>query len=120
MSDSDSAIRCLPLNSLIPSPQNVRKTPAEGAAFEQLKASIAAHGLLENLLVQPAEANGDGADRYEVIAGGRRLAALRVLAEEGAVAPDHPVPCHVVANGDNAVELSLVENTVRAAMHPAD
>ena len=39
MSDSDSAIRCLPLKSLIPSPLNVRKTPAEGAAFEQLKAS---------------------------------------------------------------------------------
>ena len=120
MSGSDSTIRCLPLKSLIPSPHNVRKTPADGAAFEQLKASIATHGLLENLLVQPADQNGDGADRYEVIAGGRRLAALRVLAEEGAVAPDHPVPCHVVANGDNAVELSLVENTVRAAMHPAD
>ena len=120
MSDSDRTIRCLPLNSLIPSPQNVRKTPAEGAAFEQLKASIAAHGLLENLLVQPARGNGEADGCHEVVAGARRLAALRVLAEDGAIAPDHPVPCHVVANGDNAAELSLVENTVRAAMHPAD
>ena len=120
MSDSDRTIRCLPLNSLIPSPQNVRKTPAEGAAFEQLKASIAAHGLLENLLVQPAQGNGEADGCHEVIAGARRLAALKVLAEDGAIAPDHPVPCHVVANGDNAVELSLVENTMRAAMHPAD
>ena len=55
-----------------------------------------------------------------MIAGGRRLAALQALADEGAVAPDHPVPCHVVTNEDNAAELSLVENTVRAAMHPAD
>ena len=120
MSDSDRTIRCLPLNSLIPSPQNVRKTPADGAAFEQLKASIAAHGLLENLLVQPAQEDGEADGRHEVVAGGRRLVALRALAEDGAIAPDHPVPCHVVANGDNAVELSLVENTVRAAMHPAD
>ena len=120
MSDSHRTIRCLPLNSLIPSPRNVRKTPAEGAAFEQLKASIAAHGLLENLLVQPAQGHGEADGRHEVVAGGRRLAALRALAEDGAIALDHPVPCHVVANGDNAVELSLVENTVRAAMHPAD
>ena len=120
MSDSDRTIRCLPLNSLIPSPRNVRKTPAEGAAFEQLKASIAAHGLLENLLVQPAQGNGEADGRHEVVAGARRLAALQVLADDGAIATDHPVPCHVVANGDNAVELSLVENTVRAAMHPAD
>ena len=120
MSDSDRTIRCIPLHSLVPSPQNVRKTPAERAAFKQLKASIAAHGLLENLLVQPARGNGEADDRHEVVAGGRRLAALRVLAEDGAIAPDHPVPCHVVANGDNASELSLVENTVRVAMHPAD
>ena len=120
MSDSERTIRCLPLHSLIPSPLNVRKTPAEGAAFEQLKASIAAHGLLENLLVQPAQGNGEADGCHEVVAGARRLAALRVLAEDGAIPADHPVPCHVVSNGDNAVELSLVENTVRAAMHPAD
>ena len=120
MSDSERTIRCLPLHTLIPSPLNVRKTPAEGAAFEQLKASIAAHGLLENLLVQPAKGNGEADARHEVVAGARRLAALRVLAEDGAIPADHPVPCHVVSNGDNAVELSLVENTVRAAMHPAD
>ncbi len=120
MSDSDRTIRCLPLHSLIPSPQNVRKAPAEGAAFEQLKASIAAHGLLENLLVQPARGNDEADERHEVVAGARRLAALRVLADDGAIPTDHPVPCHVVANGDNASELSLVENTVRAAMHPAD
>ncbi len=120
MSDSDRTIRCLPLHSLIPSPQNVRKTPAEGAAFEQLKASIAAHDLLENLLVQPARGNDEAGERHEVVAGARRLAALQVLADDGAIPTDHPVPCHVVANGDNAAELSLVENTVRAAMHPAD
>ena len=120
MSDSERLIRCIALHSLVPSPENVRKTPAEGAAFAQLKASIAAHGLLENLLVRPQAPDLDGASPYEVVAGGRRLAALQALADDGAVAPDHPVPCHVVTNEDNAAELSLAENTVRAAMHPAD
>ncbi len=120
MSDPDRTIRCLPLHSLIPSPQNVRKTPAEGAAFEQLKASIAAHGLLENLLVQPAEQDGGGAECFEVVAGGRRLAALQALAEDGALTPDHSVACHVLPRASAAAELSLAENTVRAAMHPAD
>ena len=120
MPDSERTIRCIPLHSLIPSPHNVRKTPAEGSAFEQLKASIAAHGLLENLLVQPAERDGDGADCFEVVAGGRRLAALQALADDGEIQPDHPVACHVLPRASAAVELSLVENTVRAAMHPAD
>ena len=120
MTDTERTIRCIALTSLVPSPENVRKTPAEGAAFDQLKASIAAHGLLENLLVRPQAAGTDGETRYEVVAGGRRLAALRSLADDGAIATDHPVPCHVVADDDNAAELSLVENTVRAAMHPAD
>ena len=31
-------------------PDNVRKTPADASAFTELKASIAAHGLLENLI----------------------------------------------------------------------
>ena len=120
MTDTERTIRCIALTSLVPSPENVRKTPAKGAAFDQLKASIAAHGLLENLLVRPRAADTEPETRYEVIAGGRRLVALQSLADDGAVAPDHPVPCHVVTDDDNAAELSLVENTVRAAMHPAD
>ena len=120
MTATERTIRCIALTSLVPSPENVRKTPAEGSAFDQLKASIAAHGLLKNLLVRPHAAGTDGETRYEVVAGGRRLAALRSLADDGAIATDHPVPCHVVADDDNAAELSLVENTVRAAMHPAD
>ena len=32
---------------------------------------------------------------------------------------DHPVPC-IVEEPDDAIETSLAENTIRAAMHPAD
>ena len=53
------------------------------------------------------------------MAGGRRLAALKALAGNGTLHANHPVPCKIAANG-NAGELSLAENVVRIAMHPAD
>ena len=69
---------------------------------------------MQNLVVTDA---GDGI--FHVIAGGRRLEAIRSLIEEGRLPSDYAVPCQIV--GDcNALELSLAENTVRLAMHPAD
>lgn len=94
------------------SPSNVRKTDSH-AALEELKASILAHGLMQNLVVVPAKKG-----KFQVIAGGRRLEALRQLQGEGKLPADHAVACQI-AEG-NAEELSLVENVVREAMHPAD
>src|SRR5437868_5680736 len=95
------------------SPQNARRT-ATKAAMEEMKASLLAHGLMQNLVVADA-GNGD----YRVIAGGRRLAALRELQEEGRLPETHSVPCQIVTD-EHALEMSLAENTVRLAMHPAD
>ena len=111
-------IREVPLSRLALAPENVRKTPADPVAEAEMKASIAAHGLLENLVVRidgPADAG-----TWAVVAGGRRLAAMKALAEDGTIDPDHPVPCLVAADPDTAGELSLAENVVRIAMHPAD
>ena len=121
-------IRNIPLSQLELSPDNVRKTPADASAFAELKASIAAHGLLENLIIRtmgygPDSGSGPGqasARRYAVIAGGRRLAAMRALAAEGALDADHLVHCRLIGGIIAADEVSLAENTVRAAMHPAD
>ena len=115
----ESAIRDIPLCRLALAPENVRKTPPDEAAETQLRASIAEHDLLENLVVRPDEPDADGIERFAVVAGGRRLAALKALAENGTLHADHPVPCKIAANG-NAGELSLAENVVRIAMHPAD
>ena len=112
-------IASIPLGRLELSPDNARKTPANDAALAELKASIAAHGLLENLVVRPLGGEGAAA-RYAVIAGGRRLAAMQALAGDGALAADFPVPCRVCGDGATPRELSLAENTVRVAMHPAD
>ena len=111
-------IREVPLSRLALAPENVRKTPADPVAEAEMKASIAAHGLLENLVVRidgPADAGA-----WAVVAGGRRLAAMKALAEDGTIDPDHPVPCLIAADPDMAGELSLAENVVRIAMHPAD
>ena len=115
----ESAIRDIPLCRLALAPENVRKTPPDETAEAQLRASIAEHDLLENLVVRPDEPDADGIERFAVVAGGRRLAALKALAENGTLHADHPVPCKIAANG-NAGELSLAENVVRIAMHPAD
>ncbi len=95
------------------SPQNARRTASQ-SGLDELKASLLAHGLMQNLVVTDA---GDG--RFHVIAGGRRLEALRALQAEGQLSGDFAVPCQVVTD-EHALEMSLAENTVRLAMHPAD
>ena len=120
MPNPEPTIRSIPLSRLELAPENVRKTPPDPAFFAELKASIAAHDLLENLLVRVEHPGGNGIERCAVVAGGRRLAAMQALAEEGALDADHPVPCRVIGAEENAGELSLAENVVRVAMHPAD
>ena len=114
------AVREIPLSLLSLAPENVRKTPADSLSDAEIKASIAALGLLKNLVVRAAEPGDDGIERHPVIAGGRRLAALQALAAEGEIAADHPVPCLVRAGDADSEEVSLAENVVRVAMHPAD
>jgi ParB family chromosome partitioning protein len=106
-------IQMIPLSELAPSPANVRKTGTK-TGLEELAASIAAHGLLQNLQVRPAKGGS-----FEVVAGGRRFAALKLLAKQKKIAGDFPVPCHAL-DGEDATEISLAENEMREAMHPAD
>ena len=120
MHDPERDISNIPLSQLELSPDNVRKTPADASAFTELKASIAAHGLLENLIARAMEPGTDCVARYAVIAGGRRLAAMQALAAEGTLDEDHLVPCRMIGAIVAAEEVSLAENSVRAAMHPAD
>ena len=112
----EPAIRPLPLDRLAIAPENVRKTPPDAAAEAELKASIANLGLLGNLVVRSEGPDGG----YAVVAGGRRLAALKALAADGVLDAAHPVPCLVVDGDAAPAELSLAENVIRIAMHPAD
>ena len=112
--------RDIPLSRLALAPENVRKTPPDPQADAALKASIAALDLLENLVVRPDEPDEDGAERFAVVAGGRRLKVMQALVEDKVLDADHPVPCQVRSGDAEPAELSLAENVVRIAMHPAD
>ena len=108
-------IKSIPLSKLIASPRNVRRH-SEPQADAELKASIAARGLLQNLIVRPA-AKG----KFEVEAGERRRKAMLSLAEDKVLAKDHEVTCLVLEeSAEHAVETSLAENFHRLAMNPAD
>ena len=113
-------IREIPLSRLALAPENVRKTPPDAQADAALKASIAALGLLENLIVRPDEPDENGIERFAVIAGGRRLKAMQALVGDKVLDAEHPVPCQVRSGDAEAAEVSLAENVVRIAMHPAD
>jgi ParB family chromosome partitioning protein len=104
----------IPLNKLAAWSGNVRKSGAD-TGLAELAASIAAHGLLQSLVVRK-----DRKGKFAVVAGRRRLLALASLADAGTVAADVPVPCRIIAGDANATEISLAENAVREQMHPAD
>ena len=116
---AEPLIREIPLSRLTLAPENVRRTPPDAQADAELKASIAAIDLLENLVVRPDEPDDNG-ERYAVVAGGRRLKAMRELAADGVIDAAHPVPCQIRSGDVEPAELSLAENVVRVAMHPAD
>ncbi|OWR33930.1 chromosome partitioning protein ParB [Stenotrophomonas pavanii] len=113
--DPSKNLILVPLSRLVsrPTGRNVRKTPR--MSILELAASIQRVGLLQNLIVT---ATADG-ERYEVVAGGRRLAALKLLAKKHRISKEWEVPCLLVADG-TARTASLTENVQREAMHPAD
>ena len=117
---AEPLIREIPLSRLALAPENVRKTPPDAQADAALKASIAALGLLENLIVRADEPDEDDGELFAVVAGGRRLKAMQALVENGVLDAGHPVPCQVRSGDAEAAEVSLAENVVRIAMHPAD
>jgi len=103
----------IPLSQLRPSSRNVRKSG--GASIPELASSIARVGLLQNLTVT---ASSDG-EHYEVVAGKRRLAALKLLAKRRKLAKTHELPCLLVPDA-SARTVSLTENVQREAMHPGE
>ncbi|WP_426422550.1 ParB/RepB/Spo0J family partition protein [Bradyrhizobium genosp. A] len=110
----------IPLHRLKKSPQNARKTPHPKADIEALAASIAAKGLLQNLVVEPEQKDdGKPTGYYLVTIGeGRRLAHL-LRAKRKEITKAEPVRC-ILDTAHNAHEISLAENVIRSAMHPAD
>ncbi|KRB93240.1 ParB/RepB/Spo0J family partition protein [Sphingomonas sp. Root720] len=108
-------IQSVKVKNLSLSKDNVRKCK-RAVSVEAMAASIAARGLLQNLIVTPLKKAGT----YTVKAGGIRLRALQLLIEQGTLPTDHEVPVLVLADEGNSVEASLAENFNRTPMNPAD
>ncbi|MGP1047136.1 ParB/RepB/Spo0J family partition protein [Serratia sp. CY55921] len=112
------------LGQLVLTDLNVRKKKSSQASIEGLAAAIRSAGLLMNLVVFEMD---DG--RYGVAAGERRTLALRWLMEQesdadkttpdGIVTDDYPVEVLVVSKAMARV-VSMMENSQREQMHPAD
>ena len=109
-----AAVEYVPLADLVKSPLNVRTIPYSVDSLRGLADSIEALGLLQNLIVHTLADGKSG-----VAAGGRRLTALQLLAQEDRLAADHTVMVKRVSD-DIAALASVAENEQRAAMHPAE
>lgn len=104
----------VPLASLIKSPLNVRTVSYSAESVSELAESIKGVGLLQNLVVHALPG-----DRYGVAAGGRRLAALNMLAERNILPADWPVRVKVIPQ-ELATVASMTENGHRRDMHPVE
>ena len=95
----------VPIDTIVPNPYQPRKN-FDDAALEDLSASIAQYGVLQPLLVSPAE---DG--RYMLIAGERRLRASKMakLAEVPVIISEY--------TSQQIAEIALIENLQREDLH---
>ena len=112
-----SNIQRIAIKNLVKSPLNVRKK--EGSGIAELAALIASQGLIQNLVVTEQKKKNKKTGKFEVVAGGRRLAALNLLVAEARLSKEDEVDCRVVGV-EEALQMSLAENSGREAMHPAD
>ena len=109
--------RFIPLAKLVPSPLNVRTSGGEN--IDELAMLIDSHGLLQQLIVVPHVSKKNPTDKFEVVAGGRRLRALRKLAELGKIGQDEEVACMLITR-EEATSTSTAENSGREPMTMAD
>ncbi|NSZ50783.1 ParB/RepB/Spo0J family partition protein [Agrobacterium vitis] len=110
----------IPLNKLKKSPRNARKTPHGEETVETYAASIAAKGILQNLVVEPElDADGTPTGFYFVTIGeGRRLAQM-LRAKRKEIKKTEAIRC-VIDTANDPFEISLDENVSRTNLLPAD
>ncbi|SDG72119.1 ParB/RepB/Spo0J family partition protein [Pelagibacterium luteolum] len=110
----------IPLNKLKKHPKNARKTPHSEASIEAKAASIAAKGILQNLVVEPeTDAAGEPTGFYLVSIGEGRRQAQMLRAKRKEIKKTEPIRC-VIDTANDAAEISLDENVTREDLHPAD
>jgi len=102
-----SGARMIPMERILPNPDQPRKTVDE-KALEELAGSIEAHGLLQPVLVRRE------GDHYVIIAGHRRYRACGMLGWE-------EIPAVIrEETAERAIEQALIENVQREDINPIE
>ena len=102
--------RRVPLSTIVPNPVQPRRVFSD-AELAELTASIRENGLLQPLVVRPAQGSPG---RFEIIVGERRFRAVSSLGWE-----DVPVVVRE-ATDETVLVLALVENLQREALNPLE
>lgn len=123
--DSQGTVVMVPLEMVLPSKGNRKIGQVDAQKLGDLVESVRAVGILQPLIVRPTLdpeqlADLDSScelpdpDRYEVVAGSRRLMAARQagLAEVPVIVRD--------LTGEEAAEIQAIENLQREDLHPMD
>ena len=106
-SKGPNSIKELPLEKVVPNPEQPRMTFHE-ETLQELAASIREHGVLQPILVRPA------GDDFQIIAGERRWRASKLAGKE-------TIPAIVERFDDaTALEIALIENLQREDLSPLD
>jgi ParB family chromosome partitioning protein len=103
-----TAVRNIPVDKVDPNP-NQPRLAIDKAGLDDLTASVREHGVLQPILVRPEIGN-----RYQLIAGERRLRAARAV---GLAA----IPALIEEIDDEtALEIAVIENLQREDLSPLD
>jgi ParB/RepB/Spo0J family partition protein len=101
-------VRIVPIDHIEPNPQQPRLAFNQ-ETLDELAASIREHGVLQPILVRPI-----GPNRYQLIAGERRL---RASSQAGLTT----IPALIEEiDDDTALEISIIENLQREDISPLD
>jgi len=103
-----ASVSMIPVNSVIPNPYQPRRE-FDAAALDDLASSIKAQGVLQPILVRPL-----GDDRYELVAGERRLRASKIagLADIPSLVRD--------MSDQESLAIALIENLQREDLNPVE
>ncbi|MEL7106355.1 MAG: ParB/RepB/Spo0J family partition protein [Pseudomonadota bacterium] len=102
--------RMLPVERLLPNPDQPRRRFVDGALAE-LAQSVAQKGVIQPLIVRPHPSKSD---HYEIVAGERRWRAAQK-------AQLHEVPVVIRSFSDTEVlEVAIIENIQRADLNPIE
>jgi ParB family chromosome partitioning protein len=103
-----SSVRLIKVDAIIPNPHQPRRE-FDAAALEDLSSSIRAQGVLQPVLVRPVSA-----DRFELVAGERRLRASKLAGLQD-------IPSLVREMTDQeSLAIALIENLQREDLNPVE